>query len=159
MLYVRRSKIGGLWPLMAAEEKIDDDIRKFEEIGTHPEASYLAIAEALTFYQGLGAQRKQERLVFLRDYWAKNLLTHDRVRLHTSFKPGKACGIATVQIDGVDSGELCDWLWAEHRILTTPIVHDEFQGIRVSPSVYTTLPELDRFRDAMRHVIDNGLPG
>ncbi len=158
MLYVRRDKIGGLWPLMAAEEKQNDDIRKFEEIGTHPAANYLAIGEALTFHQGLGAERKQARLTRLRDYWARRLLEHDRVRLHTSLKPGFACGIANVQIEGIDPAELNSWLWTTHRILCTPIVHDEFTGIRVSPSVYTMLPELDRFCDAIEHVIREGLP-
>ena len=55
LLYVRRDKIKSLWPLMASEEKQDDDIRKFEEIGTHPLANFLAIAEALTFHQSIGA--------------------------------------------------------------------------------------------------------
>ena len=158
MLYVRRERIGGLWPLMAASEEKADDIRKFEEIGTHPAANYLAIAEALTFHQGLGPKRKETRLVYLRDYWAKRLLGHSRVRMHTSLTPGLACGIATVQIDGVDSEALNNWLWQDKRILTTAIMHDEFQGIRVSPSVYTTLHELDRFCQAMEHVIEQGLP-
>ena len=158
LLYVRRDKIKDLWPMMAANEAQDADIRKYEEIGTHPAANYLAIAEALTFHQGIGPKRKEARLIYLRDYWAKRLLTHDRVRLHTSLKPGFACGIATVQIEGVDSGELNNWLWNEHRILTTAIKHAEFQGLRVSPSVYTTREELDRFCDAVEHVIRNGLP-
>lgn len=158
LLYVRKDKIRELWPLMAATEKMDEDIRKFEEIGTHPAANYLAIAEALSFHQGIGGKRKQARLVYLRDYWAKRLLEHRRVRLHTSLKPGFACGIATVEIKGVEPGALDAWLWEKHRILTTPIVHQEFRGIRVSPSVYTTLQELDRFCDAMEQVIQHGLP-
>lgn len=158
LLYVRKNKIPGLWPLMAADEKQDDDIRKFEEIGTHPAANYLAIAEALTFYRGIGAERKERRLRYLRDYWARRLLMHDRVRLHTSLKPGFSCAIATVQVDGIDQSELCDYLWKQHRILTVGIEHDEFSGLRVSPNVYTTLPELDRFCDVMEKVIRNGLP-
>ncbi len=55
LLYVRKEKIADLWPLMAAPERMDNDIRKFEEIGTHPAAPYLAIAEALTFHQGIGS--------------------------------------------------------------------------------------------------------
>ena len=94
----------------------------------------------------------------MRDYWAKRLLEHRRVRLHTSLKPGFACGIATVEIEGVEPGALDAWLWEKHRILATPIVHQEFHGIRVSPSVYTTLQELDRFCDAMEQVIQHGLP-
>ena len=159
LLYVQREEIPDVWPLMAAAPKQKDDIRKFEEIGTHPEANFLAIGEALTFHQRIGGKRKEQRLVYLRDYWAKPLREHDRVRLHTSLKPGYACGIATVNIDGVPPTDLYQWLWDEHRIRTTPIVHEEFQGIRVSPSVYTTLDELDRFVDAMQHVVDNGLPG
>ncbi len=63
-----------------------------------------------------------------------------------------------MEIDGVDPGELNSYLRREHRIIATPIKHDEFEGERVSPSVYTTLEELDRFVDAMEAVIENGLP-
>jgi len=157
LLYVRREKIADVWPMMAAPETMDDNIRKFEEIGTHPAANYLAIGEALTFHQGIGPARKDARLVYLRNYWAERLLQHDRVRLHTSLKPGFACGIATVQVEGVDTGELNSWLWDKHRILTVGIKHPEFEGIRVSPSVYTRPEELDRFVDAVGHVVKNGL--
>jgi len=94
----------------------------------------------------------------LRDSWATPLLENDRVRLHTSLKPGMACGIANVEIEGVDPGELTSWLFRQHRIIVTPIKHDEFQGIRVSPSVYTTPEEIDRFVNAMQYVVDGGLP-
>ncbi len=158
LLYVRRDKIKDLWPLMAAPEGMDDNIRKYEEIGTHPAANYLAIAEALTFHQGIGGARKEARFIYLRDYWARRLLEHDRVRLHTSLKPGMACGLANVEIEGVDPGALTAWLWQEHKIIVTPIGHEEFQGIRVSPSVYTMLEELDRFVEALEHVARDGLP-
>lgn len=158
MLYVRRDKIADLWPLMAAPESMDDDIRKFEEIGTHPAANYLAIAEALTFHQGLGAERKAARLRYLRDYWADPLVAHDRVQLHTSRDPQFSCGIATVEIDGIEPGPLVQHLWRTHRIIATPITHDQFRGVRISPNVFTTLEELDRFVDAMERVVRHGLP-
>lgn len=158
MLYVRRDKIKGLWPMQAAEEKLDDDIRKFEEIGTHPAANFLAIGEALTFNQAIGFDRKEARLRYLRDWWAKRLARHDRVRLHTSLDRRFSCGIATAQVEGIDSLELAGRLWDKHRILVVAIKHPEFQGIRVTPSVYTTLEELDRFCSAMEVVIRNGLP-
>ena len=157
LLYVRKEKIPGLWPLMAAPEKMDDNIRKYEEIGTHPAANYLAIGEALSFHQGIGGPRKDERLVFLRDYWASRLLRNDRVRLHTSQRPGFACGIANVHVEGIETGKLNDWLWKEHRILTVAIKHPEFEGIRVSPSVYTSLEELDRFCEAVETAIKEGI--
>jgi len=157
MLFVRKNKIKDLWPMMAAPERMDNDIRKFEEIGTHPAAPYLAIAEALTFHEGIGAKRKEARLRYLRDRWANRLIQHDSVRLHTSLKPEFSCGLATVQIEGVDPGELTKYLWDKHQIIVTPIKHTEFEGIRVTPNVYTTLEELDRFCDAMEEVIKNVL--
>ncbi len=160
LLYVRRDKVRGLWPLMAAAEEQSDDIRKFEEIGTHPAAPYLAIGEALTFHQGIGDERKEARLRFLRNTWANRLLSHPsgRARLHTSLSKPYSCGIGTVQIDGLDTEALVNWLWDEHRILTVAIKHAEFEGIRDTPSDSPTPEELDRFCTAVEHAIDDGLP-
>ncbi|MFQ6615158.1 MAG: aminotransferase class V-fold PLP-dependent enzyme [Fidelibacterota bacterium] len=158
MLYVRKDRIEDLWPLMAAEECASDDIRKFEEIGTHPAANFLAIGDALTFHQGIGSARKQARLIYLRDRWATRLKEYDQVRLHTSLKPGKACGIATVQIEGIDAEAITQHLWKAYRILVTTIKHPEFEGVRVSPHVYTTLEEIDRFAEAMEQIIRQGIP-
>ncbi len=159
LLYVRRDKIKGLWPLMASEEKQDDDIRKFEEIGTHPAANFLAIAEALTFHQSIGDANKESRLRYLRDYWAKRLLAKSsRVKLHTSLKPEFSCCVTTVQVEGLDMQKLSEWMTDKKFILTVRIKHDEFDGLRITPNVYTTLEELDRFCEAMEFAIDNGLP-
>ena len=158
LLYVRRNKIKNLWPLMAANQAQDDNIRKFEEIGTHPAANYLGIGDALTFHQGIGSVRKTERLVFLRDYWANRLQSFsDRVYLNTSQKPGFAAGIANVGVRGLDTSELNSWLWREHKIISVAINHDEYTGLRISPSVFTTLEELDRFCDAFEHAVTHGL--
>ena len=159
LLYVRRDKIPTVWPLMAAAESRNDDIRKFEEVGTHPEANFLAVGEALTFHQLIGGARKEARLVYLRNYWAKQLLELGNVRLNTSLEPGFAAGIANVGIDGIDTAELRNWLWREHKMFTVAINHDEFNGLRVSPSVYTTIEELDRFVEAMTHASRTGITG
>ncbi len=160
MLYVRREKIKGLWPLMASGVENEGDIRKYEEIGTHPVAATLAIAEALTFHESIGGARKEARLRFLRDRWAGRLLAHPsgRVKLHTSLKPAFSCGIGTVEVDGIESKELSDWLWGSRGILTVAIKHDEFQGVRVTPSVYTTLDEVDRLCEAVEWAMEKGLP-
>jgi isopenicillin-N epimerase len=158
MLYVARDRIPGLWPLQAAGPGLDANIRKFEEIGTHPAANYLATAEALAFSNGIGLANKAARLVYLRDRWAKALQEYPGVRLHTSLKPGLACGLALVQIQGVDPGRLYEHLWTRHRIIVTPIKHPEMEGVRVTPNVYTTLEEIDLFAAAMARVAREGLP-
>jgi len=157
MLYVRKEKIADLWPLQAPGECGKDDIRKFEEIGTHPAANYLAIGDALTFHQGIGSKNKEERLFYLRDRWAKRLIKHNRIKLHTSLKPGKGCAIATVQIKGIDTADVAKHLWAKYRIFVVAIKHPEFEGCRVTPHVYTTIEEIDRFSDAMETILKHGV--
>jgi len=157
MLYVRKNKIANLWPLQAAAECKKDDIRKFEEIGTHPCPNKIAIGDALTFHQGIGSKNKEARLIYLRDRWAKRLLKNDRIRLHTSLKPGKSCAIATVEIKGIDTSAVAKELWDKYRIFVVAINHKEFTGCRITPHVYTTIEEIDRFSDAMETILKNGV--
>jgi len=157
-LYVRRSKQKSLWPLMAAPASMDQDIRKYEEIGTHPAANHNAIAAALTFHRAIGGERKVARLRYLRDRWAKRLLAESsRVRVLTPLDGKQAGGIALFNVDGIDSAKLQGWLWAKHRIITTPIIHAEFSGLRITPNVYTTLDEVDRFGDKVLEAIARGV--
>jgi selenocysteine lyase/cysteine desulfurase len=157
-LYVRRPKIKSLWPLMAAEEKQGNDIRKFEEIGTHPAANHNAIAEALTFHEGIGPERKAARLRHLFHRWAKRLDGQKGVRLLTSYDPQQSCGLATFSLAGIDAIKLSGHLFDQYRIITTAIKHEEFEGLRITPNIYTTLQEIDTFSEAIERVIQKGLP-
>jgi selenocysteine lyase/cysteine desulfurase len=157
-LYVRKSKIRSIWPLMAAPASMDDNIRKFEEIGTHPAANHNAIAEALVFLETIGLERKAARLRYLRDRFLRRLAESPQVKVHTSFEPQMSCGIGNLQVKGVDSVALAKHLFDAHRIIVVPIKHDEFEGLRVTPCVYTTLDEVDRFAEAIERVIAKGLP-
>jgi selenocysteine lyase/cysteine desulfurase len=154
-LYVRKEKQRALWPLMAAPAEMDANIRKYEEIGTHPAANHNAIAAALAFHRGIGAERKVARLRWLRDRWAKRLAGADaRVRILTPLDdPAQSGGIALLHIDGMDPGKLVGHLWAKHRIITTPIVHPEFNGVRITPNVYTTPHEVDRFAEIVERLL------
>jgi selenocysteine lyase/cysteine desulfurase len=158
-LYVRKEKQKRIWPLMAAPPGMDEDVRKYEEIGTHPAANHNAIAPALAFHQGIGGERKAARLRLLRDRWARRLLAASpRVAVLTPLNDTDACGIGLVRVEGVDTRRLQAHLWERHRIMTTPIVHAEFEGLRVTPNVYTTLAEVDLFADEVEKVLAKGLP-
>jgi selenocysteine lyase/cysteine desulfurase len=158
LLFVKRDKIAKIWPLMAAESKQANDIRKFEEIGTHSAAPKLAIGEALLFHNGIGGKRKEARLRYLSRYWMNRLKDVPKVRFNTSFDPQQSCAIANVDIAGVNPSAIGSYLFDKHRIFTTPIIHEEFQGLRITPNVYTTLAELDRFSNVMEVIARKGLP-
>ena len=158
MLYVKRDKIEKLWPLMAAESKQATDIRKFEEIGTHSAAPKLAIGEALLFHNGIGGKRKEARLRYLSRYWMNRLKDVPKIKFNTSFDLNQSCAIANVHIDGTTPAAVQKYLFDKHHIFTVAIVHEEFQGLRITPNLYTTLGELDRFCELMDQIARKGLP-
>ena len=158
-LYVRRELIKDLWGLTPTSASRAADIRKFEEVGTHPAANHQAIAEAVAFHETIGIERKVARLRYLRDRFARRLLNVDKVRMLTNLDdPAQAGGLSNITVQGLDPGKIVSHLWNTRRILATPIVHDEFQGIRVTPNVYTMLSEIDAFSEAMEEVARRGLP-
>ncbi len=157
-LYVRKEKIPKVWPLMSAPASQDDDIRKFEQIGTNPIAVRGPITEAVTFHEGLGAERKAERLVYLRRRWAERVKELPGVQVLNPPDIRQACGIGAMRIEGVDSGELTDFLEQKYRIHVRPrFVRGEFDCIRVSPSVFSTLEEIDLFAAGIEDAARNGV--
>jgi isopenicillin-N epimerase len=158
-LYVARDRQKSLWPLMAATPEMDQNIRKYEEIGTHPAANHNAIAAALAFHRAIGGERKAARLRYLRDRWARRLLGEsDRVSVLTPLDdPAQAGGIGLFTVSGLDPVRLQAWLMEKHRIVTTPIVHPEFSGVRITPNVYTTLDEIDLFAERTLAAIHQGI--
>ncbi len=165
-LYVRRESIPKFWPLQAAPEQQDNDIRKFEAIGTHPWAIRAGLGESLAFHQAIGAERKAARLRYLTLRWADALKVHPRVKILTDLsEPAQAWGVAAVNVEGIDVRALAKFLMDEYRIVVVPLVGGvppnsvfDYQALRVSPNVYTTLEEIDTFIMAMEEAIKGNMP-
>jgi selenocysteine lyase/cysteine desulfurase len=148
MLYMKKELIKTIWPLMAAPKEMDENIRKFEEIGTHPAATHNAIAEALAFNEAIGIERKSERFRYLHSIWINKIRSFNNVKFRVNIEdPSNWCGLVNFYIDNVDVGKLVDYLLNKHRIYVVPIVHPEFKGIRVTPNVYTLTSEMELFAD------------
>ncbi len=165
-LYVRREMIPKFWPLQAAPEQQDNDIRKFESIGTHPWAIRAALGESLAFHQAIGAERKAARLRYLTLRWANALKTNPRVKILSDLsEPAQCWGVAAVYIEGLDVRQLAKWMMDKYRIVVVPLVGGappnsvfDYQALRVSPNVYTTLEEVDTFVEAMQVAAREGIP-
>ncbi len=159
MLYVSRNKIEKMWPLLPAPQKLHNDVRKFEAIGTQS-ATSLAIGEALAFHNGIGPKRKEERLRYLTHYWANRLSELPNVRFYTNFDTDMSCAIATVGIDNIEPQKLLEYLWDKHRIhVANPSARrKEINGIRVSVGLHTTLEELDKFCEVIENISKNRIP-
>ena len=165
-LYVRREMIPRFWPLQAAPEQQDNDIRKFEAIGTHPWAIRAALGEALAFHQAIGGERKAARLRYLTLRWANALKVHPRIKILSNLgEPAETWGVAAVNIEGTDVRDLARFLMDQYRIVAVPLVGGappnqvfDYQALRVSPNVYTTIEEIDTFVEAMEAALKNDVP-
>src|SRR5437764_10213075 len=101
---------------MAADKRQDGDIRKFEEVGTHPAANHNAISEALVFNENIGIDRKAARLRYLRDRWAHRLAQNPKCQILHSADPAQSCGIGFLAFKGVDAGNMRETLISKYMI-------------------------------------------
>ena len=153
---MRRERIAKLWPLTPAAASKADNIRKFEEVGTHPAANHNAIAEALVFHQAIGIERKSARLRYLTDRWATRLEKHPRVKILSSRQKDQAWGLGNVSLEGVDVSKAYEFLWSKYRVITAAIKRQDYQGLRITPNIYSTLDEIDTFSGGVEDLLKNG---
>jgi selenocysteine lyase/cysteine desulfurase len=148
-LYVRKEKITNVWPLFGAGEKEEEDIRKFEHLGTRPFFIEEAVDKAIDFYDMIGGKRKEERLLFLKNYWMNKVKDIPKVKLHTSFKKDFGCAIGLVSVDGKKPAELDNYLWTNYKVHCVGIEWENIKGVRITPNVYTSTKNLDRLAEGI----------
>jgi selenocysteine lyase/cysteine desulfurase len=151
-LYVRKSRIKDTWPMYAAGPDRDGNIRKFEEIGTHPAANFDAICEAIAFNRAIGIERKAARLRYLKDRWANQIALNPKIKILHNPAPEMSCGIGMFGVDG-DAAKLVSVLQSKYGIYVALMGHEEYTGIRVTASVYTTTQEIDYFAQAVNQEV------
>ncbi len=149
MMWVREDKIEKLWPLTCASDPHSSDIRKFEDLGTRSFPIEQGIGEAINFHEGIGSRRKQERIGYLKNYWAQQVQSIPKVKLHTSLNLNYSCAICGVSIDGMTPGAVSGALFDRYKIHTVGIVWENISCVRVTPHVYTRLGDLDKLVGAI----------
>ena len=152
MMYIRRDNIGKTWPLFPTAAPQSEDIRKFEALGTRSFAPEQAIGQAIDFHNAIGSRRKQERLHYLKKYWCDAVTQNPKVKLHISLKPEYSCALGTFSIEGMKPGDISATLMDKYQIHTVSIVWENVSAVRVTPHVYTTTRDLDRFIEAVGKV-------
>jgi selenocysteine lyase/cysteine desulfurase len=149
MMWVKADKIDNIWPLVCNGQLHSSDIRKFEDLGTRSFPIEQGIGEAINFHEGIGSARKQQRIHYLKTYWASRVQTVPKVKLHTSLDPRYSCAICGVSIDGMTPGQLASALFDKYKIHTVGIVWENISCVRVTPHAYTTIGDLDKMVDAI----------
>lgn len=143
LLYIKKNKIKNIWALLSSVDPDGDDIKKFESLGTRSFASEMAIGVAIDFHNIIGAKRKEERLRYLKNYWAEKAIKLPKVKIATSLKPEYSCAMANVGFEGWQAHQIETKLFEKYRIHTVSIIHEKVNGVRVSPNLYTNPQDLD----------------
>lgn len=152
MLWIKKEKIDKIWPLVCNDKPRSADIRKFESLGTRSFPIEQGIGEAVNFQNAIGSKRKEERIRYLKNYWAMKVKDIPKVKIHTSFKPEYSCAICGVTVDGMTPGELDTALFNTYKIHTVGIVWENISCVRVTPHVYTKLQDLDKLVLAIEEI-------
>lgn len=143
LLYISKDKIRNIWALLSSVEPDGSDIKKFENLGTRSFASEMAIGTAIDFHTLIGARRKEARLRFLKNYWIEKAAKLPNARIATSLRDKYSCAIANIGFEGWQAQQIEARLFERYKIHTVSIVHEQVNGIRVTPNVYTSLQDLD----------------
>jgi selenocysteine lyase/cysteine desulfurase len=152
MMWIKKEKIDKVWTLVSDDKPLSGDIRKFENLGTRSFPIEQGIGEAVNFHEGIGSKRKEDRIRYLKDYWASRVQQIPKVKLHTSLNPKYSCAICGVSIDGMTPGELDNALFNQYKIHTVGIVWENISCVRVTPHVYTTTTDLDKLVKAIGEI-------
>jgi selenocysteine lyase/cysteine desulfurase len=155
LLYVRRDKIPGLWPVFGDNRLFDDaDIMKLNHTGTHPVHTDLAIEHAVAFHESLGIRRKEARLRYLQQYWTSKVRPLPNVIMNTPSDPARTCAIANVGVKGVKPADLAKTLLDKYRIWTNAVDSESagVHGVRVTPHVFVLPRELDTLVKAIGEI-------
>lgn len=152
--------VGKVWPLHPPSwdtSKHPMDI--YEWTGTFNVAAYASIIDALDFQRTLGVARKQARVRYLGSYWQDRQRDVPKVKVLTPRDPTRSFGVASMMVEGVSSEALAKHLRRKGLLAQDKSGrHSPFRNaMRVSPGVYATTQELDRFVAAVRDVARNGV--
>jgi selenocysteine lyase/cysteine desulfurase len=152
MLYVKKEKIDGVWPLLAEGELEPNDIDRLNHIGTHPAHTDLGILDAIEYQNAIGLTRKEARLKYLQHYWTSRLRDLPRIVVNTPAEMDRHGGIGNVGIEGIEPADLANRLMNDYRIFTVAINRPGVRGLRITPNLYTTPAELDSLVHAIKEL-------
>lgn len=154
-LYIRSNRLSDIATHQGNTEFADNDVRARTHPGTLNIAAVMTIPAALDFHETVALRERAALLRGLRDYWVLQARTIPGVQILTPDDPGMTGAITSFRLSGHTSLEanvaLTRRLEKEYRIFT--VARNGPAGgscIRVTPSYYTRLEELDRFVAALR---------
>jgi len=152
IFYVKKSRQDALddgWGIASLEP---GDIRRKIQTGTTNMAAFLALDDALTFHETIGAAAKEARVRHLRDRWAEAV--RGRVEILTPSDPRLTSGITSFRLKGKtsveDNRQLAETLLRRFNIFTVERTGVASGAcIRITSAVFTSTADIDKLVAAL----------
>ncbi len=86
---------------------------------------------------------------FLQRYWSDRLRNMENVIVNTPEDVNRSCGIGNIGLTNMSPSEMARTLMDKYKIFTVAIDYANVRGCRISPNIFTTTDELDKFVDSV----------
>ena len=157
VMYIRKERLVDVDRMMGDEESPANSIQSRIHTGTTNFAAFLTVPAAIDFHTAVGPKHKAARVRHLRDRWVRPAREITGIDVLTPDAPGMAAAITSFRLSGrrsrQDNDRIVTELRSRHGIFTvrrTGLEHGDC--VRVTPSLYNTPADLDRFVGALRQI-------
>jgi isopenicillin-N epimerase len=119
--------------------------RLFEDYGTRNLAEVLTLGDAIDFQAAMPAQERERRLRELWAYTRRRAMEHPRADWRSPHSWEQSGSLYAVEIRDKNIAEVSQWMFEEHGVVFRPFRNEELNTARISPNVFTTEEEIERF--------------
>ncbi len=152
VLYVKKERIKEMRALYGDVTANEENINKLAHFGTTPFAVIMTIPDSLAFHRMMGIDKISARLQYLSGTWLNALKDHPDVELVTPTAAGLSCAIASFRIANKTAAEVAEYLYKQHNIFTVARTLGTTGCVRVTPSVYNSVDDIQKFIEAVKSI-------
>jgi selenocysteine lyase/cysteine desulfurase len=144
LLYVRNDRISDIWPNVVAPgwgNNVEPEVRgarKFESLGQRDDAALAAVADAVDFHSGIGADRIEQRVLQLASM-LKSAVERAGVESITPLSPALSAGVCIFNVPAAARANAATRLYNEFGIAGAAT-----GGLRLCPHIYNTQEHIER---------------
>jgi selenocysteine lyase/cysteine desulfurase len=144
LLYLRAEKDQEIWTTLASREWNNhtpaDGIFRLMQFGTLNLAIFRGLDAAIDFYQGIGPERVEKRIMGMADQLRAGLQKIKGAKIYSPVHPAMKCAMVTYGLDGKTGTEVMDQLWEKKKIRVRAQGSD---AVRQSVHIYNSPGEIE----------------
>ena len=158
MLFINKRAHSMVWPsIYSAYPGATGISKSFERFGQRDEPAIIAFGEALQFQTRIGRKLIEERARTLAQMLMTELKKVDGVKLWTHPDSGRSAAVVTFFPANLDPKKLSAVLYEKDRIAGATREGADRPGLRFSPHIYNSPPEVERIVAAIKRYVATGV--